>query len=170
MRERALVHVAGPAGAGKTTLIERLLDAQVAFALCVRGERDPKVRQEQESSPKAHPELRRYRGAGACDVALYRFSEPSMDEFFMDKGYDGIERAQVVVVNVRSDAERHMAESLIEDVARLRKEEAIFRDVIGSRGPRLPITAVIANLWDPKDAGLKKAVARVKRATKRRST
>lgn len=33
MRERALIHVAGPAGAGKTTFIERLLDAEVAFAI-----------------------------------------------------------------------------------------------------------------------------------------
>lgn len=43
MRERKIVHVAGLAGAGKTTFIERLLDAHVALALCVRGERDPTV-------------------------------------------------------------------------------------------------------------------------------
>jgi hypothetical protein len=82
MRERALIHAAGPVGAGKTTFIERLLDAEVAFAICVRAERDPKLRKEQESAPKAHAELRRYREAGASAVALYRFAEPSMDAFF----------------------------------------------------------------------------------------
>jgi hypothetical protein len=41
--------------------------------------------------------------------------------------------------------------------------------VVGLRGNKLPVTAVIADLSNPKDAGLKKAVARVKRATKRRS-
>ncbi len=60
MRERALVHVAGPAGVGKTGLIERLLAAEAAFAICVRAEHDPKLRKAQESSPKAHEELRRY--------------------------------------------------------------------------------------------------------------
>ena len=53
-----------------------------AFAICVRTERDPKLRKELESAPKAHAELRRYREAGASAVALYRFAEPSMDAFF----------------------------------------------------------------------------------------
>ncbi len=82
MRERALIHAAGPVSAGKTTFIERLLDAEVAFAICVRAKRDPKLRKEQESAPKTHAELRRYREAGASAVALYRFAEPSMDAFF----------------------------------------------------------------------------------------
>ena len=82
MRERALVHVTGPAGAGKTTFIERLLDAEVAFAICVRAQREVKRRKAQESAPKAHAELRRYRAAGAGAVSLYRFGEPSPDEFF----------------------------------------------------------------------------------------
>ena len=82
MRERALVHVAGPVSAGKTTFIERLLDAEVAFAICVRAQRDPKLHKEQEAAPKTHAELRRYREAGASAVALYRFAESSMDAFF----------------------------------------------------------------------------------------
>jgi NAD(P)-dependent dehydrogenase (short-subunit alcohol dehydrogenase family) len=83
-------------------------------------------------------------------------------------GYEGIERAQLVVINVRSEDERVVAQILIEDVVRLRKDEAVFRDIIGHRGYKLPVTAVVADLSDPKDPGLKKAVARVKRATKRR--
>ena len=45
----------------------------------------------------------------------------------------------------------------------------VYRDVLGHRGNKLPVTTVIADLSNPKDVGLKKAVARVKRATKRRS-
>jgi hypothetical protein len=286
MRERALVHVAGPVGAGKTTFIERLLDVEVAFAHCVRAQRDPKLRKEQESAPKTHAELRRYREAGASAVALYRFAEPSMDAFFtsafmqdyseavfiegdcpidyvdlsvfvapvpsnggsllrrvvrdhtashqaaieqlasaienqealarllggalgeplvamaleqprvlddlrrsmksklgddrrakppaptehwaLEDGYAGIERAQLVVVNVLSDADRRAADAVIEDVARLRKDEEVYRDVLGPRGNKVPVTAVVADLSNPKDVGLKKAVARVRRATKRR--
>lgn len=267
--------------------VERLLDAEVAFAICVRAERDAKLRKERESAPKTHAELRRYREAGASDAALYRFPEPSAEAFFttdfmqdyseavfiegdcpidyvdvsvfvapcpqngrsllrrvlrdhtrahqtsieqfaqalespeamaqllgtvlaqplvaraleqprilddvrrsmksglsairrapppaptehwtLDAGYAGIEHAQLVVVNVRSDADRHAAAALLEDVARLRVDEGVFRDVVGLRGNKVPVTAIIADLSNPKDAGLKKAVARVKRATKRRS-
>lgn len=286
MRERALVHVAGPAGAGKTTFIERLLDAEIGFAICVRAERVAKLRKEQESAPMTHAELRRYRAAGASAVALYRFAEPSTDTFFtsdvmqdyseavfiegdcpidyvdlavfvappppvgrsllrrvvrdhaaahrasieqlaqalespeamarllgaglgeplvamtlkepqvledlrrlmksrltevrraappaptehwaIDDGFAGIERAQLVVVNVRSGADRQAAEALLEDAARLRRDKAVFRDVMGPRGNKVPVTAVVADLSTPKDAGLKKAMARVKRAMKRR--
>lgn len=285
MRHRALVHVAGPAGAGKTTFVERLLDAEAGFAICVRAERDSKLRKERESAPKTHAELRRYREAGASAAALYRFPEPDTDAFFttdfmqdyseavfiegdcpieyvdvsvfvaprprqgrsllrreqrdrktahrasieqlaqalegpaamarflgvalpeklvaralaqpailgearrsmasklselrrapapaaeehwtLEPGYAGIESAQLVVVNVRSDADRSAASRLIDDVARMRKDEAVFLDVIGLRGSRSPITAVIADLSNPKDAGLRNAVARVKRATQR---
>lgn len=39
-----------------------------------------------------------------------------------------------------------------------------FNDVLGWHHHRLPVTAVVANLADPKDAGLKKAITRLKRA------
>ena len=39
MRARALVHIAGPTAAGKTTFVERLLDAKIAFVICVRAKR-----------------------------------------------------------------------------------------------------------------------------------
>jgi Ni2+-binding GTPase involved in maturation of urease and hydrogenase len=47
------VNAAGPVGAGKTTFIERQLDAEVAFAICVRAERDAKLRKEQESASQS---------------------------------------------------------------------------------------------------------------------
>ncbi len=71
--------------------------------------------------------------------------------------------AGLVVVNLRDPAERPAAEQLLVDLARLRKDDALFNDIVGWRGYRLPITAVVANLADPRDAGRKKAVARVRR-------
>jgi hypothetical protein len=50
------------------------------------------------------------------------------------------------------------------DLARLRKDDALFKDILGWGGHRTPITAVVANIADGRDAGRKKAVARVRRA------
>ncbi len=286
MRDRALVHVSGPLHAGKTTFIERVLDAEVVFTICVRAVHDAALRKEQVSAPKNQAELRRYRDGGAAGVALYRFAERNVEAFFMSdfmqeysdavfiegdlplgfvnlsvfiapipapgeslfrrvardhsaaheasqgpmtralddsealarllggalegtlagrvraqpwmldetrgvmgskravpkgapapeppehwalaEGYEGIERAQLVVANIRDESERPAAAALLEDLARLRKDETIFADVMGHRGNKLPITAVVADLSNAKDAGLKKALARVKRATQRR--
>jgi hypothetical protein len=79
-------------------------------------------------------------------------------------GYSGIERAQLVVLNAREDAERRRAQGLLEEVRRLRVDRAVFDDVLGWRGSRVPVTAVVADLADPRDAGTRKAVARVKRS------
>ena len=284
MRERALIHVAGPAGAGKTTFVERLLGAEVSLALCVRTERDPKLRNAQESAPRSHAELCRYRAAGASDVALYRFPRPDWEAFYtsrvleeyseavfiegdrpvddvdlsvfvapplpagrsllrrvvrdhraerrssieqlaraleepeamlqllgaglsepllamaitnpkveadirrtlkqklsamrhappppptehwsLEDGYAGLAHAQLVVVNLRGEAERQAAAALVEDVGRLRKDEAVFHDVLGFRGSKVPVTAVVADLSNPKDPGLKKAIARVRRTVR----
>ena len=77
--------------------------------------------------------------------------------------YRGIEHAQLVVVNIRGQAERDSGEVLLAEVARLRTDQAVFDDVMGLRGSKVPITAVAANLADPKDPGTKKALARVRR-------
>jgi hypothetical protein len=39
----------------------------------------------------------------------------------------------------------------------------VFKDVLGFRGSKLPVTAIVARLAEPKDPGRKKAVARVRR-------
>ena len=85
------------------------------------------------------------------------------------KGYEGIEWAQLIVVNARAETERRAAEAFAEEVLRLRRDDEVYRDALGLRGNKLPITAVVADLSNPKDPGLKTAVARVKRATKRSS-
>jgi hypothetical protein len=79
-------------------------------------------------------------------------------------GYAGIEYAQLVVVNACEDAERRRAHGLLEDVRRLRADRAVFDDVLGWRGSRVPITAVVADLADARHAGTRKAAARVKRS------
>jgi GTPase SAR1 family protein len=287
MRERALVHVAGPAGAGKTAFVEALIadlrdrGDPVLAARCVR---DDRLRAPRETAPKAHPELRRYLEAGATGAALFAFPEkdetwdaffvthlmedyseavalegdspvefvdlavfvapppapgrtllvrkkrdrakeerrkaeallrllrkpggaaevlvqmvggpfvdcaranprlfeearlellagiagarkapppPPTEHWALAEGYEGLERAQLVVVNIRAEAERPRAEELVADVGRLRKEPALFEDVLRTRGTRIPVTAVVANLADPEDRGRKKALARVRRA------
>jgi hypothetical protein len=58
-------------------------------------------------------------------------------------------------------AERDAAERLVSDVARLREDEELFRYVLSRRGRR--VAAVAANVADRHDAGLKKALERVRR-------
>jgi hypothetical protein len=289
MRERALIHVAGPQGAGKTTFLERILGSAGEWILAARCTRDDSLREARETEPKAHPELRRYRDAGATGAALFAFPENDVgsDAFFLTRlmedyskgvllegdnplgfvdlaafvapplpagemllvrrkrdraseerakadamerllrepggvaellgqlvggpimslarrnpeilertrasmlagiaqarkapapkptvrwaiaeGYEGIERAQLVAVNVRHAAERERGEALVAEVHRIRKDTAVFDDVLGFRGHKTSVTAVVANLADPADPGTKKAVARVRRALRARS-
>lgn len=284
MRERALIHVAGPKGAGKTTFIEALLRDAPAPFLAARCIRDDSLARMEESVPEDHAELRRYRQARAAGTSLLVFpgSDVGTDEFFLtglmegyseavvlegdnpvgfvdvhvfvapspaagqtlfvkrardraaaraarsamestlrdpdrspelleallemagagfaefarerpeilekarkgmleeleaegetspapterwaiSEGYEGIEHAGLVVVNVRTDAERERGEQLVEEVRRLRRDDELFDDILGFRGSKVQVTAVTANLADPEDPGRKKALARVRR-------
>ncbi len=289
MIERAYIHAGGPQGSGKTTFVEAVLDRNDAALLTARCVRNDALRRARETTPKGHPELRRYRQAGASGAALFAFpkSDIGSDAFFMTdlmsdysegvivegdnplafvdldvfiapppqageqlfirrtrdraaqdrakvdawerllgepdgvakwlsqelggpiadlarknpklfesarttmlsrlsqarKGppamptaywaiaepYAGLEHAGLVVVNIRSDDERAAGERLVADVARLRKDKNIFKDVLSFRGSRALITAVVANLADRDDPGRKKALARVRRALRARS-
>jgi hypothetical protein len=287
--ERALVHVMGPGGAGKTTFVERLvggIDAWMHAARCIR---DDSRRQARETAPRAHRELRRYRDAGASGAALFVFPERDVgsDAFFMTHlmadysqatmiegdsplrfvdltvfvapplpsnasllvrrqrdrakeerakadameellrkpdgvaellgqmvggpmvelarghprlledarayllagiaearkapapeptehwavadGLEGIEQAQLVVVNIRDAAERERGERLVAEVGRIRKDAAVFADLLGFRGSKVPISALVANLADPADSGTRKAVSRVRRVLRKHS-
>jgi hypothetical protein len=81
--------------------------------------------------------------------------------------YAGIEHAQLVVVNSRHGGNRRAAEALVADVVRLRKDKELAADILGTRGNRIPVTALVADLADPNDPGRKKAIARTRRAIRR---
>ena len=82
---RAFIHIAGAAGSGKTTFVEAVLGGVDRCWLAARGVRNDSLRQARETSAKTHPELRRYRQAGATAAALFQFPEADIgsDEFFM---------------------------------------------------------------------------------------
>jgi molybdopterin-guanine dinucleotide biosynthesis protein len=278
---RTVVRVGGPPASGKTTLVEALLRSIDLDVICMRAVRDESIRQPEESRPRAHPELRRFRSAGASGVTLYRFPKVDTEAFFEsdfmtnwseavliegepplnsadlavfvmrppasgpgllqqvkrshaaererslaameralnspesmaflllggfgDKAvelalndlgklervrdqmatqiakmrhakppaptkhwvvradYRGVERAQVVVVNIHGETEQSQGERLVEEVRRLRTDKAVFQDVFAHSGSRVPITALVADLSDPGHPGLRKALARIKR-------
>lgn len=284
MIERSFIHVGGMPKGGKTTLIERLLEAYDGFALVARCFRADNLRQAQETRPERSVELRRYREAGAGDAIRYRFprSDADGEPFFLThmmedfseavflegdrpipyvdlsvyvavpcqgngallvrrvrdrareaaekadamermlnepggvvklleqsvgmelgalvspddpmlgelretllakvakarqapppqatehwaiaEGYEGIEQAPVVVVNVRRRDQREQAERMVSELKRLRKDPEVFDDVLGPLGKRTPITAVAADLSHARDPGTKKALARIKRS------
>ncbi|MGI8610390.1 MAG: hypothetical protein ACR2MY_14405 [Candidatus Dormibacteria bacterium] len=290
MIERAFIHIGGPAGSGKTTLVEAILAASSETILVARCSRDDGLRKARESSPKGHKELRRYQRSGADAAARFTFPasdfgtdvfyetdlmseysaavivegdnpleyvdlkvfvasppptaetlfvrrrrdlavaerakadawesllrEPDgvarwmdevvglpvpaylgknpafaqdlrtkmlagiaaarkapprqpVEEWAVAERYRGIEYAGLVVVNIHREGERSSADELVADVARLRQDEALFKDILSFRGDRVPVTAVVANLADPKDAGLKKALSRTRRVIRSRST
>lgn len=289
MMERALVQVAGPKGAGKTTLIEALLRITPGLVNVGRCVRDGRVRAVRETYPADHPELTRCLKAGASLAALLRIpyadARPGDTDFVYDtrlmedyalsvilesehpmwsvdlgvyvtpplangeslfrrvrrggpeahaaqlqaldeleqrvgepenlagmfgetlgerfavlarqhpevleqshadmlnmlaqlrkaspgepteywglaEGCEGIELAGLVIVNIHDEAQREEAGRLVAEVHRMRTDPELFRNIVGRLGSRQRITAVVANLRVPGDAGLMKAVARIKR-------
>jgi hypothetical protein len=89
--------------------------------------------------------------------------EPT-EHWAVAEGYGGIELAQAVVVNVRDAGERERAAGMVEDLKRLRKDPEVFDEVLGVRGNRVPITALAADLSDPRDPGTRKILGRIKRS------
>ena len=77
--ERALIHVAGPPGAGKTALVVQFLRRAGRLVAAARCIRDDELRVPKESAPTGHAELSAYRAAGADPVALYRFPASHAD-------------------------------------------------------------------------------------------
>ena len=55
MRTRAFVHVAGPAKAGKTALVEAMLECSDALVIAARCGRDDTLAHPRESSPAHAP-------------------------------------------------------------------------------------------------------------------
>jgi hypothetical protein len=86
-----------------------------------------------------------------------------VEHWAVSERFEGIQAAGLVIVNIRDSAERPAAEQLLMDLALLRKDDSLFNDILGWRRRRTPITAVVGNIADPRDAGPKKAVLRVRR-------
>lgn len=82
--------------------------------------------------------------------------------------WEGIESAGLVVVNVHRADQRSAAERMVGDLVRLRRDPELCHDILGPLGSRVPITAVAADLHNPADPGLRKALARVRRVVQRR--
>jgi hypothetical protein len=114
------------------------------------------------SNPRLTEDIRSRMLEGIAQVRAAPPPRP-VDRGVVPERFQGIERAGMVVVNLRDPGERSAAEQSPVDLGRLRKDDALFNDIVGWRGHRLPITAVVANLADPRDAGRKKAIARVRR-------
>ena len=272
MIERAYIHVTGPEGSGKTTLVEAILGAFDGPAITVRCRRDDDLDESVESAPARDAELRRYREAGASGAARFAFpaEEEDGDSFFCSKvmsdyskavlieddcpvdyvdlevfvapplpagsallwrtkrrtpavaasaleeillgvggrpasaafagsrarevigklaamrgesfgakgaahahwklapTHQGLERAGLVVVNVRAREDRNAAERMLDEIARIRSDDDVRAAVLGRFAHRTKVAAVAADLSDPKDAGTKKALTRVKRALAQR--
>lgn len=270
MRERALVHITGPAGAGKTTLIEHLLRTNRSRLIAaVRGKADDQAQDHSVSFDDSDGDPARYALAGAYLSATYGFPPGGADtdtfyesrlmldvqEAVLIEGdwplhtppdltvfvapplpegqplierttrprrvdfdgtragfqsllarldphaarvvaaqlgalfdsasddsaseaeteacwglthpYAGLERAELVVLSVGTDDERERAETTAAEIARIREDDAIFTDLRAPFMTRRPVTVAIADLSDAKDAGLKKALTRLRRAVAR---
>jgi len=105
MIQRAIIHVAGPPGAGKTSFVEHLLHGIDQEVLAARCRRDASRRQPREASPMTDRELRRYREAGAVGAAMFTFPADGVvtDDFYMTRLMG--EDSQAVVVEGDSPLE-----------------------------------------------------------------
>ncbi|MCU0725167.1 MAG: hypothetical protein MUE73_05160 [Planctomycetes bacterium] len=81
-------------------------------------------------------------------------------------GCEGLAGARLVVVNVRAEDEATRAEALRAEVAGLRGDRERWKELAGRSVSRRPVTVVVARLSDLRDAGTRKAVARVRKAVR----
>ncbi len=83
MIERPFIHVGGCRQAGKTTLVEAVLLRSHELVLVARCVGAPGRRRHESSPPRDH-ELKRYREAGATDVARFSFrpGPGALEDFF----------------------------------------------------------------------------------------
>jgi hypothetical protein len=90
---------------------------------------------------------------------------PQAERWAIRERYEGIELAQLVVINVRQGSEIFSA--FTDEIRRIRRDPEVFKDVLGFRGKRTPVMIVQADLMDAKDPGTRKAIARVRRQIRR---
>jgi len=75
-------------------------------------------------------------------IAAARQAPPPkpVEHWAVSERFRGLEGAGLVVVNLRDESERVPAAQLVDDVYRLRKDDALFKDILSWRGYRIPIT------------------------------
>ena len=76
--------------------------------------------------------------------------------------WQGIERASVVVVNARTAAQAERGRQFVASWQAARLEPDIARD-LSAVGGRRPVTAVVGNLQDPRDAAVRSVAAKIRR-------
>ena len=105
MIERAVIHVGGPPGSGKTALIEAVLARCGLIVLAARCRRDDSLPEPRESYPRAAHEFRRYQQAGAIGRALFEFpGGTDADAFFMTGLMSGYSQAVILEGDVPFDS------------------------------------------------------------------
>lgn len=148
--------------------LERLLAQPDSMEQLVTGMLGERVAEFARRNPGLLEETRTALLAGIERVRRARPRKPTVHWALAD-GYEEIEHAEVVVVNVRDQRDVAGAERLLADLRRVRKDPEVFDDILGWRGTRIPITAVAANLVARKNPGTRKVVARIKRLIRRMS-
>jgi hypothetical protein len=118
--------------------------------------------------PDADAEWIRNRMLARLEAARQAPPPEPIEVWAITERYRGIEHARVAVVNISDESEREPAERLVSELMRLRQDEALLKDILSRRRDRRPVTAVVANLADPKDPGRKKAVDRIRRSMRPR--
>jgi hypothetical protein len=90
---------------------------------------------------------------------------PASPMWAIADAHAGLAEAQVVVVTMRSEEDRAVAQERLAEIARLRGDPEVFQDLrLRLVGGRVAITAVAADLTDRRDPGTRKALARARRA------
>jgi hypothetical protein len=107
--------------------------------------------------------------ASSLEELLLRFGAKGAAHTYWELAptHQGLARAGLVVVNVRARDDRAAAEGMLDEIARIRSDDAVRTAVLGRFAHRTKVTAVVADLSDPGDSGTKKALARIKRALAR---
>jgi hypothetical protein len=93
---------------------------------------------------------------------------PAHTHWELASTHQGLEHAGLVVVSVRARDDRDVAEQMLREIARIRSDDDVRTAVLGRFAHRTKVTAVVADLSDPKDPGTKKALTRIKRAITQR--
>jgi hypothetical protein len=81
--------------------------------------------------------------------------------------HDRIARCGLVVINIHDEFERPAAERTRRMAEELRSRHEVRNDILGLGGERRRITIVVANLFNPRNPELRKALARIKRVLSR---